>query len=233
MKHLIIFGLIIILIIGTVYFIDYYFKSDSNSRINKNTASVSDNTDLPDIKTNPISGNNVNQESPKPFFSPIADGLKRISKKPFGLYITPKTSPVQPERFTGYHAGADFETFSNEAAKEIEIKAICDGTVIYKSRVAGYGGVMVEACNFDKNPVTVLYGHLNLSETQVSVGQSISAGEILAPLGNGFSTYTDGERKHLHLSIYKGSHVELRGYVQNQNELNIWYNPADLIDFEK
>jgi hypothetical protein len=32
-----------------------------------------------------------------------------LQKKPFGIYITPENSPVQPENFTGYHTGIDVE----------------------------------------------------------------------------------------------------------------------------
>ena len=33
----------------------------------------------------------------------------RITKKPFGIFITTQNSPVQPERFSGYHTGVDVE----------------------------------------------------------------------------------------------------------------------------
>src|SRR5579863_6635904 len=41
---------------------------------------------------------------------PISGGLSRVTKKPFGIYVTPQNSPVQPEKFTGFHTGIDFET---------------------------------------------------------------------------------------------------------------------------
>jgi hypothetical protein len=44
----------------------------------------------------------------------------------------------------------------------------------------------------------------------------------LAVLGTGFSTETDGERKHLHLGIHKGTAINILGYVQNSSELNNW-----------
>jgi len=40
---------------------------------------------------------------------PVNQFFARITKKPFGVYITPETSPVQPEKFTGYHTGVDVE----------------------------------------------------------------------------------------------------------------------------
>lgn len=40
---------------------------------------------------------------------PLTDAAARITKKPFGIFITPQNSPVQPERFSGFHTGTDFE----------------------------------------------------------------------------------------------------------------------------
>src|SRR5438105_4096773 len=45
---------------------------------------------------------------------PIGNSLSRVTKKPFGIYITPQNSPVQPEKFKGYHTGVDFETTADE-----------------------------------------------------------------------------------------------------------------------
>ncbi len=36
---------------------------------------------------------------------------------------------------------------------------------------------------------------------------------------------TDGERKHLHLGIHKGTVVDLRGYVDSELDLKNWINP--------
>ncbi|NTU99252.1 hypothetical protein HGA64_04600 [Candidatus Falkowbacteria bacterium] len=46
------------------------------------------------------------------FVPPISDALSRVTKKPFGIKVSPKNSSVSPERFTGYHTGVDFETTS-------------------------------------------------------------------------------------------------------------------------
>src|SRR5947209_4518700 len=40
---------------------------------------------------------------------PVVGFLSRVTKKPFGIYVNPANSPVQPERFSGYHTGADAE----------------------------------------------------------------------------------------------------------------------------
>ena len=45
------------------------------------------------------------REKNKTFTNPISNPLERIIKKPFGIKINPANSPVQPERFSGYHTG--------------------------------------------------------------------------------------------------------------------------------
>ena len=159
-------------------------------------------------------------------FEPLTNSLARITKKPFGIYITPQTSPVQPEKFRGYHTGADFEIFDDEIDKEVPVSAVCAGPLLLKRTATGYGGVAVQACQLEGNDVTVVYGHLKFSSISPKIGDQIEQGQKLGILGKGYSTETDGERKHLHLSIHKGKSVVLLGYVQNKNELNNWLDPA-------
>lgn len=77
-------------------------------------------------------------EVPK-FSPPLPRAQERVTKKPFGSYVTPKKFSVQPERFTGYHTGADFEIFADEKDKAVQVKAVCAGKLIAKQRVTGYG----------------------------------------------------------------------------------------------
>ena len=153
---------------------------------------------------------------------PITNWQNRVTKKPFGIYITPKTSPVQPERFQGYHTGVDFETFPDEQNIDVPIYAICDGKLLQKRTASGYGGIAVQACKLNGEDATIIYGHLRLTSVTANVGQELKAGDMLAVLGTGYSTETDGERKHLHLGIHKGSAINILGYVQNQAELANW-----------
>lgn len=151
---------------------------------------------------------------------------ERVTKKPFGIFIDSKDSPVQPERFRGYHTGVDFETFDEEATIDIPVRAICDGEILEQRFVSGYGGVVVTSCTFDRQPVTVVYGHLALASFLWEIGDSIRVGEELGMLGTGGSRETDGERKHLHLGVHRGSAVDLRGYVSTEQELAQWINPT-------
>ena len=158
---------------------------------------------------------------------PIANFLTGQTKKVFGQYITPQNSPIQPEKFTGYHTGVDIEEDQNDV--DVPVFAISDGTVKFSGKVSGYGGVLIYETTINNETVTILYGHIRLSSATKSVGEEVSKGDKLAVLGSPYFSETDGERKHLHFSIHKGSAIEYRGYVQNQSELSNWISSDDVI----
>lgn len=153
---------------------------------------------------------------------PLEKSTERITKKPFGIYITPQNSPVQPERFAGFHTGTDFEILPGEENQDVPVFAVCGGKVIYKSTVSGYGGVIIQACAVNNETVTVLYGHLSLAGSPAKINSEYKKDDQLAVLGRAFSAETGGERKHLHLGIHKGARIDFRGYVQNEKELDQW-----------
>ena len=160
------------------------------------------------------------------FVPPLSDAAQRITKKPFGIYITPATSPVQPERFKGYHTGADFEIFPSELNITVPVDAVCNGKLLLKEWASGYGGVAVESCMLNNQPITVIYGHLNIASVKPSAGEQMKVGEVFADLGANKSPATDGERKHLHLGFHKGTAINILGYVPNKSQLNNWINPC-------
>ena len=155
--------------------------------------------------------------------------LSRVTKKPFGIYITSKNSPISPEKFTGYHTGADFEIFPGEENKDIEVFAICGGKLLVKEFGRGYGGMIVKSCNINGEPVTVVYGHLKLESVTFKIGDNIITDTVLGVLGKGDSAETDFERKHLHLGIHKGSAINTRGYVASESELINWLDPISVL----
>jgi murein DD-endopeptidase MepM/ murein hydrolase activator NlpD len=159
---------------------------------------------------------------------PIFD-LSRVSKKFFGTYVTPKNSPVQPEKFTGYHAGIDFETTAAEADIDVPVPALFDGKIVLKKYTAGYGGVLVEESAIEGQLVTIVYGHLKLPSITGAVGQYVKKGDRLGILGKGYSTETDGERKHLHLGIHLGPSINILGYVQTESQLSGWLDPIQFL----
>ncbi len=162
------------------------------------------------------------------FVSPLSRAGERVTQKPFGMFITPETSPVQPERFRGYHTGTDFETFEEEAEADVVVRAICSGPMLLKQRASGYGGVVVQRCFRGQEPMTIVYGHLRLRSVEKAVGEELLAGEVLGLLGTGESQETDGERKHLHVGIRSGGEVDIRGYVASKPELKEWIDPCQL-----
>ena len=73
---------------------------------------------------------------------------------------------------------------------------------------------------------TVIYGHLD-RKSLPKVGDSVSAGQQVAVLGDHLSKETDGGRKHLHFGIRADDALNIRGYVSKKEELSGWLNPLD------
>ena len=157
---------------------------------------------------------------------PLSQAGQRVTKKPFGIFITPATSPVQPERFHGYHTGADFEILPGEENADVLVRAVCEGKLRVRQFVSGYGGVAIQDCQLGGENVTVLYGHLSLTSVKWEVGNEILESEVIGNLGEPAKGETDGERKHLHLAIHKGTGINYRGYVNSKNELSAWVDPC-------
>ncbi|MDR3559489.1 MAG: peptidoglycan DD-metalloendopeptidase family protein [Candidatus Pacebacteria bacterium] len=211
-----------------VYFIQTKkYSSPTETAAPKNTASVSQNYSSPAANNIPLAPTAAsNASSASGFMPPLPDAKTRVTKKPFGIYITPATSPVQPERFAGYHTGADFEIFPSELNATVPVDAVCSGKLALKEYASGYGGVAVESCTLASQSITVIYGHLNLASVKPNIGDVMPAGQPFADLGANKSVETNGERKHLHLGFHKGTAINILGYVQNKSQLNNWINPC-------
>ncbi len=160
---------------------------------------------------------------------PISVGLSRVTKKPFGLKVSPDHSPVDNDIFYGYHTGIDFEVFAKEENADVPITAACDGKILVKSWAKGYGGLLVQSCKLDDEDVTVIYGHMKLDSITAKVGQTLEAGDTIGLLGDGFTKETDGRRKHLHFDIHKGSELDVHGYVATEDELVNWIDPTEYL----
>jgi hypothetical protein len=173
-----------------------------------------------------VTDNNPSEPQPQADI-PLVRARERVTKKPFGIKISPENSPIQPERFSGYHTGVDYEIFPGEENADVQVFAICGGNLLIKRTASGYGGALAQECNLENQAVTIIYGHIKLSSVKQKIGDYIAEGEKLAVLGKGYSTETDNERKHLHLGIHEGTIITLLGYVQKQSDLDQW------IDFEK
>lgn len=152
----------------------------------------------------------------------VREFRQRITKKPFGIFITPQSSPVQPERFNGFHTGVDVEY--EDVTDDISVHAITDGIVEISQTADGYGGVIAIRHTIDGEQVISIYGHLRPSSL-LPVKTSVTAGQQVGELGSGGTDETDGERKHLHFALVRGNRVDLRGYVESETELTQWLDP--------
>lgn len=160
------------------------------------------------------------------FHAPLTNIDNRVTKKLFGTYVTPQNSPIQPEKFNGYHTGIDYETFTNEQNVDIQVHSICAGKLLLKEYATGYGGVAVQLCELNGEPITIIYGHLRLSSISLNTNDNITKGVIIGVLGTAHSSETDGERKHLHLGIHKGTSINILGYVNSKELLHSWIDPC-------
>ncbi len=163
---------------------------------------------------------------------PMTDMEARAKLLTFGLYVTPNPAqnPIDPpERFTGYHTALDLEILPTEQNMPVDVYAICSGEVTYSESAAGYGGVLVQRCVINEQPVTVLYGHLDPDSFRRKRGEQLTSGETIGVLAATHSEESDGNRKHLHLGIHKGTAPEFLGYVQSEEELSAFMNPATVL----
>jgi murein DD-endopeptidase MepM/ murein hydrolase activator NlpD len=217
-------GIVLIVLVGFIY--ENQLKIKGQSNVSTVSIPMGLNSSASNVSNSPsVQAPSANASV---FVAPISQASQRVTKKPFGIYVTPQNSPVQPERFTGFHTGTDFETFPSELNQPVQINAICNGKIQVREWASGYGGVVVEICTYNNQPITVVYGHLNISSVSKNVGDSLNAGDKIGILGDAYSQQTDGERKHLHLGIHKGSATNILGYVQSQSQLSGWYNGCDL-----
>ncbi|MDD3498522.1 MAG: M23 family metallopeptidase [Candidatus Moranbacteria bacterium] len=158
--------------------------------------------------------------------APMDNAQKRITKKTFGMFVSPETSPVKDDKFRGFHTGADFEVFEKEIEAEVPIKAVCSGILALKKIASGYGGVAVQKCEIDGKAATIIYGHMDPGSIGFEKGDEIKAGEIVGNLGDNKSAETDGARKHLHLGIHKGENINIKGYVDSEEKTADWIDPC-------
>ena len=207
---------IVLLGIGVIWWKADRGKNTTPTLNHKLTASIS--TSRPPAVPTTI----ATTQTIKIVIPPIADFLTRITKKHFGQYITPATSPVQPERFTGYHTGVDVEY--GDATTDVPVYSVVDAKVTMAQWVSGYGGLLIIQGSINGNERYILYGHLRASSLP-TVNAEIKQGDQVGVLGTAYSHETDGERRHLHFAIYAKSPVDIRGYVPKQSDLSAWEDP--------
>lgn len=158
--------------------------------------------------------------------APIADLRNRVTKKPFAIFITRENSPIQPERFTGYHTGVDVEY--EDVTNDVEVRAIAPGTVVSSAIASGYGGMLAIRHIIEGKEYLAIYGHLD-PNSLVSAGSTVTKNQKIGILGDGETGETDGERKHLHFGLYTGPDTNIKGYVSSKEELKSWVDPLSIL----
>lgn len=162
---------------------------------------------------------------------PLVRAGDRPTALRFGMHVTPdpEQNPIDPpERFAGFHAALDYETFDGEADSDVVVYAICSGEVLFSGFAEGYGGLITQRCTFSGESVTVLYGHLD-GDRLAEKESILSAGDSLGFLAAAHSHWSDGNRKHLHLGIHRGEVADVRGYVQTEEELADFIDPRQVL----
>lgn len=162
---------------------------------------------------------------------PLPGASVRATPLSFGMYVTPDPlqNPIDPpERFTGFHTAVDYEVSSGEVDGDVPVYALCSGRVVFSGYVEGYGGTVAHRCRLEDGDVTVLYGHLDLEglpkqRSNLRGGDTIG---LLAPPQSYASGYT---RKHLHLSIHKGTDLVFAGYVEHEEDLERYIDPQEVL----
>lgn len=222
--------IILIVLLGALLFggvIIFWNRTESDETpINTD---VLDQAPAAGVSSGNIADQTMERTAQTDFFLPLPDAKNRVTKKPFGIFITPQNSPVSLERFSGFHTGTDFEMFPEELSTDVSVAAICQGKIVLKKNASGYGGVLVESCSLEGSPITVIYGHLNLGSINKNVGDELASGEEVGLLGKDKSLETDGERKHLHLGIHKGENIDILGYVRKESDLSDWIDVCSVI----
>jgi len=217
---------LIVLAIIIISIVTIGFSKRATAPVNSN----SNTTTTPNININDnvaTTINNSNDSVPIPksnLTEPVADFRARVTKKPFGIYINPQNSTISPERFTGYHTGADAEY--QDISADVPVFAVTDGTVVLSRTASGYGGVIMLEITLDSAKHTVLYGHIRPSSLP-KVGQKVTKGDQIALLGTGYSTETDNERRHLHFAILADKSLNIKGYVSTKSQLSAWLDPLN------
>ena len=117
-----------------------------------------------------------------------------VSPLPLGAYQFTSTFAM---RWGSFHGGVDFA-----APLGTPIHAATDGVVIEAGPASGYGNwVQVRAAD----GTVTMYGHMASSGVLVQKGQHVTAGDVIALVGNeGFST-----GPHCHFEVWKGGTMKI------------------------
>jgi murein DD-endopeptidase MepM/ murein hydrolase activator NlpD len=117
-----------------------------------------------------------------------------VSPIPLGAY---DFTSAYASRWGAFHGGIDMA-----APLGTPIHAVTDGVVIDAGPASGYGNwVQIQA----PDGTVTMYGHMSSSGVLVQKGQTVTAGDVIALVGNeGFST-----GPHLHFEVWKNGTTKI------------------------
>lgn len=168
------------------------------------------------------------------WYFPMVPYKERIQVKDFGTFVDDKFYQGKEglfpyNRFYGYHAGVDLEILGDKEDKKIPVYAVASGKIIYIGSLSGYGGVILQ--KLDGESLTVLYGHVKITNLPYRLNDRLEGGTLLTYLGDAFSNETSKERKHLHFGIYKGTGLYFHGHEAGIRDLEShWIDPTKFLE---
>ncbi|MCT9002944.1 M23 family metallopeptidase [Microbacterium memoriense] len=140
-------------------------------------------------------------------FSATYSGAIALSIASSGSVVRPLTSFNSFGTPYAGHKGTDYM-----ADRGTPIYAIADGVVVESAESSSGWGVYVKiAHNINGTTVTSLYAHMSYGTRRVTVGQSVTAGQLIGQVGDTGRAFGT----HLHLEIYvSGSWVNPESWLQ-------------------
>ena len=155
-------------------------------------------------------------------FLPVKNFYRNQDMNPFGTF--------NKGTFNGFHTGADVEVDVENLDKDVAVYAIYGGVVEEVEFASGYGGLVTVKHKIGSKTFLGIYGHLRLRDVKVKPGQSVVGGSLIGYLGAGYSSETDGQKKHLHFGLRQDASRDIRGYVDTNAELTAgWLNPTTFL----
>jgi len=131
-----------------------------------------------------------------------------------------------------YHLGEDANGPAGTA-----IYSIGNGYVKHIGEHTRFGTVILIEHTLEnraQDKVVSLYGHLRISDVEVTENQFVSKGQLIGHLGN--TEENGGWGEHIHFGIHKGSYVDVNkewiywGLNPDREEMNNWYIPTSFIN---
>lgn len=135
--------------------------------------------------------------------APSGGGSTCSDVTPNGEFVYPsdKNSTTETSGF-GSRWGTNHNGLDIAGPLDTPLYAFADGVVVAAADagVNGFGGWVILEHQIDGRKIQTVYGHMDPGDVFVTVGEQVSAGKVIAGMGNsGFSTGS-----HLHFEVIEG-----------------------------